>query len=292
MNDPVFLGSEGITSTNATYLSNLAQELIVKDKELLNSAIFYNSTIDIIGSTAEPKLQAVGKNNDYVREIPNILNRIARMNAFCAWMREAVKAKDNMLKEVESMSVDEWKPIPFTAQLTSYSIEDVLATLDIKERCEYLSLEAYAATLGKGIHPNGAFNTARRNAHNKAVSPVESEGYGKDTVLHSYTPSADLEVIDSTYEQLQNTHRQYEARLNAIKFKLQELLSQKNLQAKEAYEKEYAEYQDANSKRLIEFQAWRISEKQRISKLKIRIPNELKETFEYLSLVGSQGANS
>ena len=69
-------------------------------------------------------------------------------------------------------------------------------------------------------------------------------------------------------------------------------MSQKNLQAKEAYEKEYAEYQDANSKRLIEFQAWRISEKQRISKLKIRIPNELKETFEYLSSVGSQGANS
>lgn len=292
MNDPVFLGEQGITSTSANYLANLAQELIVKDKELLDSAVFYSSTIDIIGSDSDPKLQTVGKNNDYVKEIPNTLNRIARMNAFCAWMREAIKAKDALLRAVDSASVQTWKTLPTPPTQKTYSMEDMINTLDIKERFEYLHLEAYASTLGKGVHPGGSFNTARKEAHKKAATPTSTDGYGKDTILYAYQPSADLDVVDSVYEQLQNAQRQYEARLNAIKFKLQELLAQKNLEEKEKYESAKAEFDSTYFSILNDFQAWRISEKQRISKLKIRIPNELQETFEYLNSVGSQGANS
>lgn len=289
MNDPVFLGTDGITSTSAGYLANLAQELIVKDRELLDSAVFYSSTIDIIGSNSNPKPQTVGKNDDYVREIPNILNRIARMNAFCAWMREAIKAKDALLKKVESTAVYNWKALPESPVMKTYTMDDMIDALDIKERFEYLQLEAYASTLGKGIHPGGSFSTARKEAHKKAATPTATDGYGKDTILYAYQPSADLDVVDSVYEQLQNTQRQYEARLNAIKFKLQELLSQKNIQAKEEYESAKAEYDSVYTSILTDFHAWRLSEKQRISKLKIRIPNELRETYEYLNSVGSQG---
>lgn len=292
MNDSVFLGEQGITSTSANYLANLAQELIVKEKELLEGAVFYNGTIDIIGSESGPKPKTIGKNNDFVKEIPNILNRMARMNAFCAWMREAVKAKDALLRSIESTDLKDWKTLPDCPVQKHYSMEDMINSLNIKERFEYLYLEAYASTLGKGVHPGGSFNMARREAHNKAATPTATEGYGKDTILHAYQLSADLDVIDSVYEQLQNTQRQYEARLNAIKFKLQELLAQKNLEEKEKYEAALAEYNSVHNSMLMDFQAWRISEKQRVSKLKIRIPNELQETFEYLNSVGSQGANS
>lgn len=292
MNDPVFLGTDGITSTSASYLANLAQELIVKDREFLDGAVFYNSTIDIVGSESGPKPLTIGKDDYYVKEIPNILNRIAKMNAFCAWMREAIKAKEALLREIDRLAVYEWKTLPEFPVMKTYTIDDIINSLDIKERFEYLHLEAYASTLGKSVHPSGAFNTARKEAHKKAVTPTATDGHGKDTILYRYLPSADLNVIDSVYEQLQNTQRQYEARLNAIKFKMQELLSQKNLQAKEEYESAKAEYDSIYTSALADFHAWRISEKQRISKLKIRIPNELQETFEYLNSVGSQGANS
>lgn len=290
MNDPVFLGEQGITSTSANYLANLAQELIVKDREYLDSATFYSSTIDIVGTESNPKPRTVGKNDVFVEEIPNILNRIAKMNAFCSWMREAIKAKEALLDSVESTSMGTWgKPIPTIPTQKVYSLEDVITSLDIKERYEYLYLEAYASTYGKSIHPGGSFSKARKDAHRRSVNPIETEGMGANTVIYTYSLSADLDLVDSVFESTQNTQRQYEARLNAIKFKLQEQLSKMNLQAKEEYESALAEYNSAYNSMLADFQTWRISEKQRISKLKIRIPNELQETFEYLNSVGSQG---
>ena len=294
MNDPVFLGEHGITSTQGNYLANLAQELIVKDRELLDGAIFYNGRVDVVGSEANPKQIIVGKNEEYVKDIPNILSRIAKMNAFCAWIREAIKAKELLLHELDTAHHMTWQPdrVPKTPILKSVDIAEMLDELNIKERCEYLTLEAYAAAIGKAVHDRGAINTARKDAHKMAVKPVQTSGTGTNTLIYSYEPSVSLEVVDSVYEQLQNTQRQYEARLNAIKFKLQEKAAEANLKAKEVYEAERAEYEAANIRLMTDFQAWRATEKQRISKLKIQIPNELQETFEYLNSVGNKVADS
>lgn len=288
MNDPVFLGEKGITSTSANYLANLAQELIVRDRELLDGAIFYNGYIDVVGASAPSKQIIIGKNEDYVKNIPAVLTRIASMNAFCAWVREAIKAKDELTKKITYMSYTEWHPerIPKSPTMESVTANDMLAELNVKERCEYLTLEAYASAIGKAIHSDGAFNRARRAAHKFAVQPVETSGTGTDTLIRSYSPSVDLDIVDVTYEQLQNTQRQYEARLNAIKSKLQEKAHEANLKAKEAYDTERAEYEAALVRLMADFNAWREEEKQRISKLKIIIPNELQETFEYLNSVG------
>lgn len=294
MNDPVFLGEHGITSTQGQYLANLAQELIVKDREFLEGAVFYNGHVDVVGSEASSKLIIVGKNEEYVNNIPNILNRIAKMNAFCAWVREAIKAKELLLHELDTLSHMTWQPdrVPTAPTLKFIDSSDMLEELNIKERCEYLTLEAYAAAIGKAVHDRGVLNEARKSAHKMAMQPVQTSGTGTNTLIYSYEPSVSLEVVDSVYEQLQNTQRQYEARLNAIKFKLQEKASEASLKAKEAYEAERAEYDAAIIHLVTDFQAWRTAEKQRISKLKIQIPNELQETFEYLNSVGNKVANS
>lgn len=294
MNDPVFLGEHGITSTQGNYLCNLAQELIVKDRELLEGAVFYNGYVDVVGATAPSKQVMVGKTEDYVKNIPTILNRIAKMNAFCAWVREAIKAKDILTREIDSMSSHEWQPdrVPQRPMMKTVNSNDFLGTLDIKERCEYLTLEAYASAIGRAIHSDGTINKARKDAHKMEVQPVQTSGTGTDTLIYTYGPSVDLGLVDSVYEQLQNTQRQYEARLNAIKFRLQEKAAAENLRLKEEYQTQLAEYESATTRLTADFYAWRTAEKQRISKLKIRIPNELQETFEYLNSVGNKVADS
>ena len=292
MNDPVFLGEKGITSTSANYLANLAQELIVKDKELLDEPEFYNAYVDIIGSDAQPKQVTIGKNNDYVKNIPEVVMRIAKMNAFCAWVREAIKAKDELTNAVKNASIyshPDWKDKIPQRPIHKSAIG---VDMNIKERCEYLSLEAYASAIGKIIHDKGTFNMARKDAHKMAVNPLRTSGTGTETLIYTYSPSADLEVIDSTYEQLQNLHRQYEARLNAIKFKNETMLAEENLKLKAEYDQKLNAYEAEVSRMLTDFTKWQTEESQRISKLKIQIPNELQETYEYLNSVGNKVADS
>lgn len=292
MNDPVFLGDKGITSTSANYLANLAQELIVKDKELLDGASFYNAHVDIIGSDGQPKQVTVGKDNDYVKSIPEIVMRIAKMNAFCAWVREAIKAKEELSDAVKKASIyshPDWRDrIPERPIRSSVTGID----MNIKERYEYLSLEAYASTIGKVIHDKGILNVARKGAHKVAVNPLSTSGTGTETLIYTYNPSADLEVIDSTYEQLQNLHRQYEARLNAIKFKNESMMAEEDLKLQAEYDQKLNTYEVEVSRVLTDFTKWQTEESQRISRLKIQIPNELQETFEYLNSVGNKVANS
>ena len=41
-------------------------------------------------------------------QVRPILEEIASMNAFCAWMREAVKAKDKELEQVVNLTFEDW----------------------------------------------------------------------------------------------------------------------------------------------------------------------------------------
>ena len=72
------------------------------------------------------------------------LEDIASMNAFCAWMREAVKAKDKVLKLVTNLTFEEWcalQGIKFSSNPPypeDFTETDVIAQMNIKERNRYL----------------------------------------------------------------------------------------------------------------------------------------------------------
>lgn len=290
--DSVFLGEKGITSTSANYLANLAQELIAKDRELLDAAKFYSSWVSVVGSDSQPQLALQGKDDLYLKQIPELVDRIAKMNAFCAWMREAIKEKELMLADVDTVSMQSHHQVPTMPVRTTVEVKDILETLDIKERQEYLALEAYAATFGKAIHPGGPFNAARKEAHHVAATPAKTVGEGKDMLIYTLEPSVNIPLMDSVYEQMQHSYRQYEARLNSIKYKLQEKVAETNLQHKNDYDEAMEKYKIAIAELTAEHRTWQATTRQRISKLRIIIPKELQETYEYLNSIGSQGANS
>lgn len=288
-------GQFGLSSTECNHLANIAKELQEGMVERLNNVSFYNSSVAVI-SSAEKQVMRYGYTD--LSFVDTDLQRIASLNAFCAWVREAIKEKDRQMSNVEDISFDDWLGMqgidkPCQPDYPKYpdecDTEDVINSWDINKRNKYLKLEAFAATYGKYIHPNGAYSKARKEAHVAESNPITKEGSGRDTLIYYATPSISTEAVDNLFLNMQSTHRKYEQELNCMKAEIKETVNSLNrdIQAKHNIKKvEYmtalGDYnsitKDLHEKR----NAWIKDEQERISKLKIVIPNDLKEIFEFI----------
>lgn len=90
-------------------MADLAQEVISGNEAKLKNMTFLTTKVDIVGSASESgKTICVGYDENMLNQVHPLLEDIASMNAFCAWMREAVKAKDKELKRVANFTFKEW----------------------------------------------------------------------------------------------------------------------------------------------------------------------------------------
>ena len=244
----VFFGTHGLTSTSANHLANIAKEKIVSNEAKLKNLNFVTTTVDIVGSPADSgKTISRGYKEEELAEVRTLLSEIADMNAFCAWIREAIKAKEAEIKDVTERSFNDWlqenglsleRPVP-TAKPTE---DDILEELNIRERNEYLQLEATAATIGKYIHPDGVYSKAREELHNRTMKPYSTEGTGKETLIYSYVPSIEQQKVDDLFFELQKWHRTNEQQLNRIKYEIKRKLGKKTIEQNRKYESECEAY--------------------------------------------------
>lgn len=87
----VYFGEEGLNSTSANYYANMAQELIQSTIDMLNNIRLYDTNVSSLDSQSK---QLMSKGWDSLEGIKEKLDKIGKMNAFCAWVREAIKEKD------------------------------------------------------------------------------------------------------------------------------------------------------------------------------------------------------
>lgn len=284
----VFFGEHGLTSTSANHLANIAQEKIVSNEAKLRNLNFVTTTVDIVGSPADSgKVINKGYDEAQLGEIRGLLAEIADMNAFCAWIREAIRAKDTELEDVTEMGYEEWlkennleneRPVPED----DVTIDDIKAEMNIKERNEYFHLEAIAATIGKYIHKDGIYSAARQELHNRLMKPYSTEGTGKETLIYQHTPSIDQQKVEDLFFDLQKWHRTNEASLNRIKYNIRQKVAQRNMEKSQQYRSEMEEYNIQFRKMNAQFKEWKIKECERISQLKIVIPQELQTIYDNL----------
>lgn len=238
----IFFGEHGLTSTSATHLANIAQETIVSHEEKLKNLNFVTTRVDIVGSpTHSEKMVNIGYDETFLGQIRSVLEEIAEMNAFCAWVREAVKAKDKELKAIDEMDIDVW------CEENGFELakepmrprriyeNDIIAKMNVKERNEYYQLEAIAATIGKCIHNEGPLAGARKELQNKIVKPFSTEGSGQEMLIYSHTPSVEPQKVEDMFFELQKWHRSNEQQLNKIKFDIKKRLEEENLANNQKY---------------------------------------------------------
>ena len=83
----VFFSEKGLTSTSASHLADLAQKTVLGNEAKLKNMSFITTKVDIVGSLSESgKTVSLGYDEKGLSEVKGLLEEIAEMNAFCAWM--------------------------------------------------------------------------------------------------------------------------------------------------------------------------------------------------------------
>lgn len=280
----------GVTSTAATHLSELATEIIAGCKAKLESTSFVNGYVDIVGSANDKGKQVeIGYATHQLAEFNTLVSRVAEMHSFCAWMREAVKAKERMMEEVSAVTLNDWAEtndivVPkMPARDAELTEQDIIKTLSVAERCEYYTLEAKAAAYGKFIHPDEPFSVARRRLQEIMSKPITTQGEGSSLLIYRYEGSVEEQDVEKVYLQLQSEHRDAEKRLNQIKTSIKKKLNLAKAEQTEAYKNKIDAYMSESNKLNADFCSWQRREIEQISSLKIIVPNDLQSTFDYLS---------
>lgn len=285
----VFFGEHGITSTSANHLANLAKELIAANDAKLKNLSFVTTKIDIVGSQSQQgKTVTQGVNEAFIQEIKKLLERISEYNAFCAWMREAIKAKEVELDRICSMTFTQWlrdnKIDIKSPDLEVYvDFSDIFEKLNIKERTEYYTLEAIASTIGRYIHKKGSISLARAQLQESIIKPYCATGAGKDTLIYSHCPSVDEAKVDEVFIDLQKWHRSVEQQLNQIRYSIKRKVTEEKIRLGNEKRLEREKFENQKKELMFQFNEWKVRENEKVSKLKIVIPEALQKTYDYLT---------
>lgn len=284
----VFFGESGITSTSATYLCNIARELLKDIESSLNSISFITEEVTLFGSENKIRTKE-GYNLSELSDLDSKLTKAAQLKAFIAWMSEGIKAKD-----VESERLKEYTLSDFTKDFPEYIVQrsenstlDInygLGKLSISERVKYLFSEALTSSIGKYIHNNGALRKAYSELLNIAHNKVNITTEAKDSivVVTNKIPSVDTKEVEKIMLKYQDLRRENEKVLNSLKSKVKdydhEYQMYINLEQKVDLESYKEDMEIVRSK----YNEYVLNKRSEIENLKIIIPDELRDIYNTL----------
>lgn len=294
--DLVFFKKEGeegvaLTSTSANHIANLAKEYIQGVETQLNNVCFFNAEVSLVGSTGASIIQT-GGTSEVLNNLQSLLEGVAQAKSLIAWLREGIKAKENLMKDLQNIGLEGWCNENGLAYPEAPSRGHVLteveyyASLPIKERNRYYQLETEAAVLGKYIHPNGHLSDARKELKDKLQHPHEVDGKGRDALIYSYTPTVNVAEVDNVFFELQKKHREVQAQLNAMKYSCEQAINESTSKVNSEYMVASQKYQARLKEILGAFKTWNDEKSQEYSKLKIVIPNSLLGIYNTINSLG------
>ncbi len=292
--DKIFFGEQGLSSTSADFIANLAKEMLRKDESKIAAINFVCEEISPFTNPVKSEVN-VGMEEAEVRNIPATMERIIRLKSLIAWLREAIKAKDRMLKEVEDMKVGEegWDKLGLgevperpPIGLITMQKKDYIAKLSIADRSKMYSLQTKAAVLGKLLHKNGPLEEARERLYGIMTKPRELESKVSNCIIHYYEPSVDSAVVDEIYFKLTAEYREAQAGLNAYLHDMETTIKQAEIDETAKWVQEHEEWDKKMALLNAKLTEWKATESRRIGKLKIIIPNSLRSTYEEVQKVG------
>lgn len=288
----IFFGDAGLTSTSANHVANLAKEYVQNIETELANCSFYRESVALIG-TKDFNILSEGMDDEAVKKIPNLLQKVSEANSLIAWLREAIKAKKTLTEQVDSMSMEMWAvtnnivlPVKPNKR-ASITSDQVLAKRSIKERNRFYTLQAQAAVYGKYIHPDGKFATARKRFLHKMQNRHDIVGSGRDALLYNFDPTCDAETIEHVFFDLQTIHRGVQAELNGIQHSIDEEVRADQIQAQKEYMVAFSEYSLEQQRFVNQYEEYKQTEIERIAnRYKIVIPHDLQSIYNEINSLG------
>ena len=281
----LFTTENGVTSTSANYICNIAKEYLDSIHKKIESIKLYNESLCLLDTDSKKQL-SIGITD--LEQIQNDIKTIASINALVTYLRKAIAIKEDVINDIENYVIEKYNIVYPKSHFEKKALkeEDIIKEFSLEETIEYDFLTAHAAHYGKMIHPKQPISIARDKFNDIINNPNIIKGEGHDAIIIERTPSLSQEEVESFFMELLNKQRDYEKRLNHIKFEIKERLTKRNIEIanenKLDVHRYLTEYDLVHNefKRLVEV------ERSEISKLKIIIPEKFKNTFDFLNSLG------
>ena len=291
--DMIFFSTEGkgLTSTSANHIANLAKEMVRETEASLEGLTFYSTSVALIGNDSVNTLRE-GDTSETLGKIKAQLHTIAKANSLIAWLREAIKAKERLLKEVDDLTLNDFmklqgiKKPDMPTRGTALTEDEYYASLSVDERNRFYSLEALASVLGNAVHPAGVIANAREQLNERLKNPKTIEGKGRDALLFFYTPTVKTSQVDEVYFAVQKEFREVQASLNAIKYDCLKAVKESEIEVQTKYADDYAKYQAEITRIQNEMSTYEKKRTREIGSFKIRIPDSLVDIYERVAHLG------
>ena len=286
--DKIFFGESGFTTTSANHISNLAKEAYQSLENKLASVKFYTREVRLLSGTESSTLE---EGQDSI-DVESDLLEIAQLKSLIAWLREAIKAKDNLIKEARNLSEDviaEALGIEMPAYPKSYTRlteDDVVATWGIKQRNRFYYVDTLCSTFGKYIHPNGDFARAKEDLLKALKEPRTTSGSGRDMVIFTKVPTISVKEVEDAFFNLQKRYRAFQSELNAMKHQIEVALQADDLEKSSLEVKESSDYRNQMKEINAKISDYRSKEICKAQNLKIILPDSLQNICQKVQTLG------
>jgi len=285
--ESVFLGDHGLSSSEANHIANVTKELSINiGREIESVSLFEKTITDKKGTYPY----------NFINPIPENFEKMffteGELYALSAWLREGIKAKDQMMESIRKSSLGslgfERYPQPVLKPVLSLPEEqDMIEHLTIAERAEYLKYESLAAHLGKKIHKNGLLDSWKMKISDS--KPYYAEVFGQEHATIQCKVLIPLETIQKLSLDLQKEWREYESKVNYYKAKLNNLYNDEVSRINTANAMIHSEnskliQNEISTNQIIynQYEAKKAELIKEISGKKIIIPHTLQSTLDFI----------
>lgn len=283
---PIILGKDGLTQTSANHLANIAKEMYEALETKLEALklVSRDFTLAVNGETYRVENESTPEELSAAAES---LKEIASLKAFIAWLREGIKAKENLstqaseeeyLSEQIKSGRKELESPEFGEEPT---FDSVLAKMPADYQARYYALEAKCATFGKFIHPEGHFAQIRGNYFLRLKNPTNIVGRGQDAEINTFSTGFMPQDVDKEFFALQKKYRSAQAEFNSLKSEIDSMLGEQRREYLDMKERLFETWKNVREKEGLAYQ-------ERVKALKIIIPESLKGIFDKVNAVAAQ----
>ena len=222
------LSTKGLSLSQAQSISNLCNQRSIELSNTLSDVNNVEKTLTIGSDTyTETPAKPLPAN------VAQLIQEKARLAATQAFLMENIKAKDSLIKSIQRENYYPTVTRPESPEYVEVELKELVTEewawneLSAAEYNEFLEAEAYAAHIGQFIHKGGTLDRLRTELPKiKTLEFMEIET-GKKTPMKVAVHHTSAQLLE-IHEELANTHREYEQKVNYFKSKVKNVVTKEN----------------------------------------------------------------
>lgn len=280
------LGKDGLTTTSANHLANIAKEMYEALENRLESLKFYNRDFMLAANGNVYRVENESEKKE-LEELSDILKEIGSLKSLIAYLREGIKAKEELSSDkafkqhIEDLVKEGRVDLKQFEEQFEESFDDEFGKLCAEQKARYYSIEAKCATLGSFIHPDGVFAKARKAYFDNRKNPTKISGKGQEAEISTFSSSFTDNEVDNAFFAIQREYRQLQAELNKMKADIDEKVNDANMAIRTDNFMGTKAWVEARSVERGKYM-------NEVKALKVVIPQNLRDIYEKVNRVASE----